>query len=83
MTPEPHGGHLDSESRVVIPAAVRRELLWGPGTPVIVEAAGPDRAVIRRAETHCLFCQTPTVRQVLGRPVCAQCAQVIAAGWLP
>lgn len=79
----PHGGHLDEAGRVVIPAAVRRELFWGPGTPVVVEAAGPDRAVVRRADTHCLFCQSPTHHQVLGRPVCRQCASVIAAGWLP
>ena len=79
----PHGGHLDEAGRVVIPAAVRRELFWGPGTPVVVEAVGPDRVVVRRADTHCLFCHTPTPYQVLGRPVCRQYAAVIAAGWLP
>lgn len=79
----PHGGHLDEGSRVVIPAGVRRELGWGPGTRVVVEAAWGDRAVVRRAATHCLFCQTPTGRQVLGRPVCAACAAAVAAGGRP
>lgn len=79
----PHGGHLDEGSRVVIPAPVRKLLGWGPGTPVVVEWAGPDRVAITRSETHCLFCQVVTADQRLGRPVCDLCAETIARGWLP
>lgn len=80
---ELHAPRLDREGRVVIPAAVRRALFWGPGTPVVVTASGFDQVTIARAEDHCLFCHSVTIRRVLGRPVCAACAAVVAAGWRP
>lgn len=79
----PHASHLDAEGRVVVPAPLRGELGWGPGTPVTVTWAGPDRVAISRSEAHCLFCQAVTATQRLGRPVCDPCAETIAQGVLP